>query len=37
MKKQLCAPELSTPSGHFSQGIIANPGRMSLHLRNDRT
>lgn len=28
MKKQLCAPELSTPSGHFSQGIIASPGRM---------
>lgn len=28
MKKQLCAPQLSTPSGHFSQGIIASPGRM---------
>jgi 2-iminobutanoate/2-iminopropanoate deaminase len=28
MKKQLCAAELSTPSGHFSQGIIASPGRM---------
>jgi 2-iminobutanoate/2-iminopropanoate deaminase len=28
MKKQLCAPQLSAPSGHFSQGIIAGPGRM---------